>query len=722
MKTPFTDYTFPDATGNTSFETVLQSEGSLLNPDQIDEAVQHEIIAVSFSKPAIDSSVFLSVQKNNKSLASNKGILQKSGLPFQEIMAAIDKCIDTASIRQAMLTYNQKSSADKYVVVDPAGTTPDAVFIEAIHQFQLANYIDPAEHDGVAGTSTLDTLGFVKHGLRQTLNSSGFYGQSQLNRSDVKPSIPSATNHEFSSSNWYNFILKPSWLGVKISNGVHLLLLRKLREAEGWLLNQPQYKNMTPAALGKALGFNSGTRYSAARLSAGKQAMHGFGLAIDINVAGNPWIGAGWIQHDKVLLQERYRMIDALRKASGDKSLPGKTIFQYLDNIAQTAGVDTLRAYKILKQRNDEFVVLLKNNPADLTYWKKSQTFGNRNPLDGFLNLHPDLVYALRQIAGLAWGAIDFGPNASGDIMHFDMRTIGVGKFLCEKINGFVPKRGHPSTSAIPVSKESGTEELYEHLLMDEMETHEAIEELLWENTDSELVPGEQEPEEINYEEMFFNDPELKDSPNYQHFSCPATLTPSVEHVFDFNRWYGQKILDTINTGIISVNTHLKFNPKTQLEKIVRGEQVIHVNPLSGIVEVLPVIHHICEQARMNNYGDIVIGSFIREPKSDGSCTGHCAGRCIDINFKGGSFESAGSVKMVIYILNYLTGLPTQYKKNFGFGLPLQGDFFGHKGLVKFKRADIKELVDPQLRQLIPQLGIVFPDNDNHLHIQVRWY
>lgn len=79
-------------------------------------------------------------------------------------------------------------------------------------------------------------------------------------------------------------------------------------------------------------------------------------------------------------------------------------------------------------------------------------------------------------------------------------------------------KRGHPSTSAIPVSKESGTEELYKHLLMDEMETHEAIEELLWENTDSELVPGEQEPEEINDEEMFFNDPELNDSPNHESF------------------------------------------------------------------------------------------------------------------------------------------------------------------------------------------------------------
>ena len=40
-----------------------------------------------------------------------------------------------------------------------------------------------------------------------------------------------------------------------------------------------------------------------ARLSAEKQAMHGFGLAVDINVSGNPWIGAGWVKYDKELLK-----------------------------------------------------------------------------------------------------------------------------------------------------------------------------------------------------------------------------------------------------------------------------------------------------------------------------------------------------------------------------------------------------------------------------------
>lgn len=152
----------------------------------------------------------------------------------------------------------------------------------------------------------------------------------------------------------------------------------------------------------------------------------------------------------------------------------------------------------------------------------------------------------------------------------------------------------------------------------------------------------------------------------------------------------------------------------------MKGEQVINVNPNSEIVQILPILYHICEQARVNNYFDIIIGSFIREA-SGGKCTGHCKGRCIDINFKGGSFATIGSVQMVINLLTYLTSLSSQFRKAFGFGLPMQGEFFGNKNLVKFKSTSPSNLINSQLRVLIPSLGIVFPDNDNHLHIQVKW-
>ena len=389
---------------------------------------------------------------NSHATGINRTQVKKSGLSLAAIQSVLAKTIDFNAIQQLFISHNQLSPGNMYPL-NQGSPDVDSVFTEAIHQFQIANYLDPNDQDGIIGQSTLETLGFVNHGLKSKLNSSGFYGQKILNEN--KTAISTVTNNEFNAANWFQFILKPSWLGVKINDGIHVLLLRKLKEAETWLLSQPQYKGMTPSALGSALGFTADTRYSGARLSSGKQAMHGFGLALDINVSGNPWIGAGWVKNDKVLLQERYRMIKALRNAAADNSLPGSTVFAYLDSIASSSGEDTSKAYAILKQRNDQFITYLKTNASELSYWKKSQTFDNRNPLNGFLNLHSDLVYALRQIAGLAWGAIDFGPNASGDIMHFDMRTIGVGKLLCEKINGFVPKSGHPSITKKTLNNEA---------------------------------------------------------------------------------------------------------------------------------------------------------------------------------------------------------------------------------------------------------------------------
>ena len=39
----------------------------------------------------------------------------------------------------------------------------------------------------------------------------------------------------------------------------------------------------------------------------------------------------------------------------------------------------------------------------------------------GFMDLQPRLVAALRDVAGLVWGAADFpGAAAQGDFMHFD--------------------------------------------------------------------------------------------------------------------------------------------------------------------------------------------------------------------------------------------------------------------------------------------------------------
>lgn len=195
-----------------------------------------------------------------------------------------------------------------------------------------------------------------------------------------------------------------------------------------------------------------------------------------------------------------------------------------------------------------------------------------------------------------------------------------------------------------------------------------------------------------------------------------VSSAPPVTDVFAFNSWHASKIVDAMSSGLLGTN----FDSKTQLTNLANGQQVKNVNPKTSIIASLPIIYHIMQNAKVENFSDIIIGSYIRDA-SNGSCTGHCAGRCIDINYRGGNFETSGSVKMVANILRYLLSLPSQYKKNLGFGMPLQGQFFGRTGLKKFSSVSPSLLKDPDLRVLVPQLGIVFPDNDNHLHIQVNW-
>jgi hypothetical protein len=412
------------------------------------------------------ASAYFAPGANASKTAANRVSIQKTGIAVTNIFNELRKTVDIAAINRYFSDHNASEAGNQYKI-STAGEA-DAVLTEAIHQFQLSNYINPAEHDGLLGQSTLETLGFYDHGIKSQLNSNGFYGQTVLNANSSK--VNSESGGEFTAANWFRYIVRPSFAGIRIRDGVHLMLLRKLREAENWLLSQTQYKGMTRAELGRALGFTKDSGFSAARLSADNQAMHSFGLAIDIHVPGNPWIGAGWIKSDKELLKERYRMMDAFRNAAGNSTLQGSTVFEYLDSISRSSGNDTAAAYSTLKLRNDEFIGYIRSHPSELNYWRSSQTFGGRNPLNGFLNLHPDLVYALRQIAGLAWGAIDFGPNASGDIMHFDLRTLGLGKTICTVIRGYIPKAGHHPA----VENELN---LNEQVNFPEYELHEAIEE-----------------------------------------------------------------------------------------------------------------------------------------------------------------------------------------------------------------------------------------------------
>jgi hypothetical protein len=383
----------------------------------------------------------------------------RSGIRPEDILVDLSRYVDLSAVQAAI-----QSSGVSY----PANPGPlNAVFVEAVHQFQAKIFFDPKKRDGQAGPSTLDSLGIVKHRLKPKIGD--VHGRSFLK--DHSDEIRRETN-EFDSKNWYDFLVTPSFLGHQIDKypqGIHILLLRKLREAERYLLSLPAYAGKTPVELGRALGLDrSSVYYSGGRISKEPQSFHGFGLALDIDVTGNPWIGAGWITESTAankwlidqlktnqdqqtrnkyqrlldIRNERYRLMEVLKAANSGplRSVPkGTTIFAFLRAIAVSYGQDTRAAYEYLARRNEEFKSFLRNHPSELLHWKNGATFARRDPLNGFLNLHGDLVFALRQHARLAWGAIDFRLH-SGDIMHFDMRTLGVWKKVARSLGAAVPE------------------------------------------------------------------------------------------------------------------------------------------------------------------------------------------------------------------------------------------------------------------------------------------
>jgi len=386
----------------------------------------------------------------------------KSGIDPDHIGIDLARYVDFAAVRNAI-----QQSGGKYTV----GGTIDAVFVEAAHQFQAKAYFQKDEQSGGVGPSTLDSLGIINHKLRPKIGQ--VYGRDVLK--GISKEVSARTSNEFNAKNWFDFIVAPSFLGHRINRqhqGIHLILLRKLREAENYLLSLPAYKGMTPVQLGTAMGLDrKDVHYSGGRISSDKQALHGVGLALDIDVKGNPWVGAGWLSDDpkqkawlvdqiknnpdkklrdkyQTILNrrnERYRFLTTIRSAApASANVPATgTIASFLHDIAVRFGTDTRVTHQFLANRNDEFKDYLRTHPAELSYWRASATFDNREPLNGFLNLHADLVFALRQQTLLAWGAIDFGPRASGDVMHFDLRTIGVGPVIADAMGGYVPKPGH---------------------------------------------------------------------------------------------------------------------------------------------------------------------------------------------------------------------------------------------------------------------------------------
>lgn len=74
--------------------------------------------------------------------------------------------------------------------------------------------------------------------------------------------------------------------------------------------------------------------------------------------------------------------------------------------------------FRILRDYEHARIPWVKGNPV-------ARPPVTRNPTRGFLHMIEDVVVALVDVGRLRWGAIDFGPAASGDVHHFDLGSHG---------------------------------------------------------------------------------------------------------------------------------------------------------------------------------------------------------------------------------------------------------------------------------------------------------
>ncbi len=394
----------------------------------------------------------------------------QSGLDPADIRTELGRYVDLKAVEQELKAYNKANPKNPIAM----GAPPvDAVVAEALHQFQVKSFVEAGQRDGKAGESTLDSLGLVERSGLNTVDVANTRAQDRLNKKAAQ--ISKDTAGEFTAANWFQHMVNPSFLGQRVKNGIHLVLLRQLRLAEKYLLSLPAYKDMTPVELGAWMKITE--MHRGARPTAKTASMHTFGLAVDINYEGNPWVAGQHLDRDKdgkltakgkTTQQANREFTEAIKHASlltagvdvdftptflsGLSKKKTEDIFIELknrdDNLRTYLGMegDPKRIKQYLQKRQTEGTpgVFLSSETIDqaVIRWqglidqdlanlrKKTSNFETRDPKKGFLNLESPLVIALRDVAGLAWGAVDFGDGESGDMMHFDARRSGVGLTL----------------------------------------------------------------------------------------------------------------------------------------------------------------------------------------------------------------------------------------------------------------------------------------------------
>ncbi len=279
-------------------------------------------------------------------------------------------------------------------------------------------------------------------------------------------------------ADWLDQIQAGTFLGIEVT--AHYELLNRLKAAEAYL--ELKYPNTAPPEIGAKVGcktINSKRRRPTRR----GRGMHQWAMAFDIDIRDNPWILGQKIKGNKinnaaakVIKRAAKFMMKGEGLSGGRNRYTRVTKMKRMgaqlttDELADrlVASNDALHTYRKLAGNREAIREQYERHPENSAVRKKSLAYwvrrvrrdhrklisrrGNWDHRDrpkstnmGFMSFKKELIIALRDVAGLAWGACDLGIS-NGDMMHWDLRSTPLGGKIREqgkvyKQNGYALKR-----------------------------------------------------------------------------------------------------------------------------------------------------------------------------------------------------------------------------------------------------------------------------------------
>jgi hypothetical protein len=279
----------------------------------------------------------------------------------------------------------------------------------------------------------------VKRATRQ-VESGGESGARAQIAADIKKTAKVSVEEWFAAhvptATFLGLPVRPS-AGSAVG-GVHQYLADKLAKAEGNLQSMPELRGLAGIDLADAVGLQGLGGLRPPKLATGgeRPSLHCYGLAVDINYSGNPFIGLHGAAVPKMIERATLLMRGTGFKIAAPPPEDRGVMEQWL--LINSASEDVI-TYLNMDQSTIEYMVgeLVKSagglpsSMKETSWWIEKQKADRalkgqgdlvgRDPRKiGIMDLDERLVQALTD-AGLTWGG---RYKRAKDLMHFDDRSL----------------------------------------------------------------------------------------------------------------------------------------------------------------------------------------------------------------------------------------------------------------------------------------------------------